>query len=220
MSTPTRRKALPEEWDERYMKLPPRGRKLAASKLWRKHPRVQRRPHTEDEIKEMVLKNRILTFKSLMDFIRANPDAPHWREIKRYFGTWNNLKQQALGIGPKKARDDEEILRVLIENHVWTVSQLVKCKKKEPRLFVSYKTIRKRFGNWDIVKKLLMARTKASIIERYLLLKDELGRFPTLKECGERRVEVRNLMNSMGRDAFLALVLELERKIKSNENRE
>ncbi len=182
-----------QSWIDRFLALSSKERKKRSlsKKGMEKTRYAPRKVFSMEETRSYLQSNGIINLTQLRKLERQK-DCPSYYFIRKYWGSFKGYRKAiALPTVEKPKLTDMEILKLLAEYpKVRTLKKYIEHHRTLPRLFVSRREIRKRFGGWKNCRRMADGLNGKSIIERYILLKDQLGKTPTKKEAIDNGVEL------------------------------
>ena len=128
------------------------------------------------------------------------------------FKSFNNYKKIS----------DEQIIQFMVTFKIKSKEEYNKVRKKYSEILPSANAVARRFGGFKNLKRISNAFDINSIIERFIVLKRELGKRPSKQKCIEYGIEIeRGYEKVGGRKKFLEIVKSVEycmRYIRSKNN--
>lgn len=186
-------------WIDKYLELSPRERKRrnVGRKGMEQVKYAPRKNFTFHETRLYLVKNNIINLSQLRKREHL-AECPSYHFVRKYWGSFEGYRK-SIGINSTKMAQptDMQILKTLAEyQHIRTLKQYLEYRKIEPCLFVSRREIRKRFVCWKNCRRLADGLNSNSIIERWMLFEQELGRTPTKEEAVAHGIELMNIKAS------------------------
>lgn len=182
-----------KSWIEKFLSLSQKERKkrMLGKKGMAKIQYAPRKMFTMDETSIYFQRNSIVNLTQLRR-VERQKDCPSYYFVRKYWGSFEGYRKS---IGFSKIQKPEftdlEIIKLLAEYpKIRTLKKYLEQHKLDPLLFVSRREIKKRYGKWRNLRRMADGINAKSIIERYLLLKHQMGRFPTKNEAIENGVEL------------------------------
>jgi len=180
-----------------------------------------RKKFADDELIEWATSRGVKSMRQL-DRAREQGD-PNRHNFERAFGSWENFKRIAYPEDYKPnllntiPKDAKYMAQLLIQYNVWTAEKYRRARKAYPEIFPSINKVYFNFRGWSdlviVAKSLSMEKT----IDRYLELKNKLGRWPTVAESRERMIELRPLIDiHKSKKAVDGFLESMERKANAN----
>lgn len=119
----------------------------------------------------------------------------------REFGSWSNavatvFSQQELErfkfVEALKKIDLEKIVDIMVKNDIYTKDEYDQFKRDNILCRLpDKKTLMKYFGKWSYIQRLVKGQSIKSIIERYLILWEHIGKKPSAYQCNKHGVEIK-----------------------------
>lgn len=136
------------------------------------------RQYTKKELAEYLKRNNYRT----RDALRAgrSPDDPNDRDYRNAYGSWTAAVREIFNIKDFSRR---YIVQSVVEFELWTQRSYRLARKSRPDVFPPVSVVLREFGNWSGLKQVAAAFSLKKTLESYMLIKDGLGRRPSLEDC-------------------------------------
>jgi hypothetical protein len=171
------------------------------------------REYTRDELIEYLRCNGFDSSRKLEDGRRDGD--PNVYDYRKAFGSWGNAKEVVFGREEEKAPADAEyIAKLLVEFGVSSCEQYKSCRKLRPDIFPSFRQLMKQWGSFKNVQNCVKKYSIKEQINEYLVLSRKLGKIPTMYECKEFGVHIRESIDHFGGKAEMDGYLKELRKME------
>ena len=180
-------------WIEKFLELSPKERKRRSlgKKGMAKIKYAPRKVFSMEETKLYLKRNNIFNLTELRKMEHME-DCPSYYFVRKYWGSFEGYRKAiAFPALEKPKLTDLEVIKLLAEYpKVRTLKKYLEQHKLAPLLFVSRREIKKRYGGWKNCRRMADGLNGKSIIERYILLKNQMGRTPSKKEAIDNGIEL------------------------------
>lgn len=160
------------------------------------------------EVVETICAENMLTTsrKYYQYYFEHKNTLPNLKRVYARYGSWENFKKEIFGNFDIFKLNEEQIIRLVAFYNIETLKMYKKIRKIDKNL-PGYYVVLKRFGGFRFLLRLARGVKIESIIERYIVLKEKLGRVPTITECNKSGVEYSRGVDIMGNEKkFLSMV--------------
>lgn len=226
---------MSEDWIDKYKQLKIKERKNVSLPKWgdpyktfKRFGNTNKKKKWDwDEIKKIVKDNNLQKSSDYMNFyVKNKKTLPNIRRIYEKYDSWINFRNYVFSSKItrrfNKKISDEQIIQFMVTFKIKSKEEYNKVRKKYSEILPSANAVARRFGGFKNLKRISNAFDINSIIERFIVLKRELGKRPSKQKCIEYGIEIeRGYEKVGGRKKFLEIVKSVEycmRYIRSKNN--
>jgi hypothetical protein len=160
--------------------------------------------YSREEIIEYVKDRGIKSRKDYFD--NRDEGAPSIRKIYSEFGGWGEFRKEVWGdkraeeekIYGKVPNDAEYIVNTIAQYELWSARKYEKARKEHPDIIPPSWYIKHHFGRWSLAVYLAKRISVEDLVDRYLELRMEKGRFATYTECKKEGLDLEPLYKIHG----------------------
>ena len=178
---------------DKFLRLPhARRKRVLQNGSTRLRRTFTRHEWVREEVESFLITNRILSIRHLRQHRASHPDCPTELAIVQLFGSWTLAKKAVFPelFTGKTLQTPEQLVVLVGRVPVTSWREYQRQRRANPGLFPSCHTMQKWFGSWHNLKRLACARQWTNVMDRYIILKQQLGRWPTNRECEDAGVEI------------------------------
>jgi len=152
---------------------------------------------------------------------------PNLNSFVKAFGSWSEFKKVAFGskpeeeVGGKTPADPLYILKLMVANNICTAEQYRKLRCHRPDIVPSINQVYGQFGRWTTATYWADRLSVTKTAEKYIRMRDRLGRWPTPTECKQARIDIAKLVSihdgsKKALDAFLEKMERLDEERRTS----
>ena len=181
----------------RFLRLPYCRRRNALKRpdlrLRGSHPRVER---TKDDVAEYLKEHSVTSTGRLRELRRTDGACPPVQAVVALYGSWADAKRELFPELAKKQtiHTPEQLVELVGRVPIRNWREYQRLRKSNPFLLPPSYLMLHWFGTWNNLKRLACARQLTNIMNRYIILKRQVGRWPTNQECKDAGVEIDTLL--------------------------
>lgn len=152
---------------------------------------------TRDELITYLKVNNIKSLSQLRKKRVPNKD-PNFCHYRVEFKKWSEALRIAFpsefAIQEKPPDTADYILKVMLQFKAFSVLDFKALRRKMPDIVPSYWAIIRAFGSFKLALYTVQRHSLKEMAERYLSLKQKLGKIPTFEECKEQDIDLTRLL--------------------------
>lgn len=143
-----------------------------------KYNRRNRPEFTKEQLAEYLKKKNFRTREQLR---RGREEGePTDADYREAYGSFRAAREEIWQVEPWNR---EYVVKALIEFNLWTREKYHEARRNRPDVLPPLNWIVSEFGSWSTLKEIATAFSLRRTIDAYVVLRNRLGRRPTLKEA-------------------------------------
>jgi len=190
-----------------------------------KRPYAKRPNFSRDELLSYLRDNKITTRNQLQKHRSASD--PLLYDYTKMFQKWSIAVNEAYKEIPRPEKADgppiatsnqefdEYLAKLVIQFNLWTASAYRKARKSRPDVIPPFYIIMRQFQSFGRLIFMAKQFSLGENIDKYIVLKRRLGKWPTLPECYAHRIDLSKALNFFKTKRQLDQYLERMEKAKN-----
>ena len=160
----------------------------------------EKRPErSREELLNYLREKQVRSSRDLIS--KRQPGEPAVYDYAKAFGSWRAAMETAFGkkIDILAAEiTPDYLIKCVLGFNLWTYEQYVNARRLRPEVIPSFAQVRKLFGSYSNLKYYAQRNSLRDVLQKYLDLRDQLGRWPTRQQCRRAGLDISRPIEHFG----------------------